>query len=122
MYKRDEAFRFAFDEPISTSFAIKQVGEQMVSIPEGEGEIVNLSPNGLQFRTSLEITLISDQPVFSTFRFLLNDQEHYLQGEIVWKKHFADQYYYGVSFDHDEHEQKQIIEAIKQLREKGNTM
>jgi hypothetical protein len=112
-YKRDEAFRFLFGEPISAFFSIAEVKGKSVVTPEGKAKVIDLSPNGMRLNSSLDIPVSSQDQVKIQIRFSLNDSEYRIVGDIVWRKKDFDSFFYGIHFKVDQSVKEELIEELK---------
>ncbi|WP_106496745.1 PilZ domain-containing protein [Lentibacillus sp. Marseille-P4043] len=112
-YKRDEAFRYEFGTPLEAFFTIEEVNGNSVESSEGEASIIDLSLNGMKLATTLEMSNRNDIKVL--IRFMLNDNEYLVQGEIIWSKAHLDEYNYGIQFALDEQVQDNLIDDLKEL-------
>jgi len=111
-YKREEAFRFQFQKPISGFFKIVKENGKNVDSHTTFIDIMNISPNGLMFKSSIDLS-IHDKLFLLEISFDIENRTLYILGEPVWKKQEGTNYYYGfIGMDNDETKQE-IIEALK---------
>ncbi|OLO39199.1 hypothetical protein BTR23_09090 [Alkalihalophilus pseudofirmus] len=102
-YKRNEPFRFNFDQPMYCCFFIKSDRSHMF-----DGVILDLSPNGLKIRTPID--LLIDTKIEIAFH--LNNTLFDVKGLVRWKKTGSDQIA-GIQLENDEFTQQRIIEELK---------
>ena len=114
-YRREEPFRFVFDEQIPARFSIIEANGRAVDTQEGAAKIVDLSLSGLKIESKLSIPLSSDNRVKISIRFKLNGFEYKLNGEIVWKKSYLHEFHYGIKLFSDENVQNELIKQLKNL-------
>jgi hypothetical protein len=112
-YKRDEAFRFLFGEPIPTFFSITEVKGKPVVTPEGEAKVIDLSPNGMKLNSSLDIPVSAQDQVKVLVRFSLNENEYRILSDVVWRKTDGNSFFYGIHFNVDQSVTEELIEEIK---------
>ncbi|MFT8320916.1 MAG: PilZ domain-containing protein [Bacillus sp. (in: firmicutes)] len=111
-YKRDEAFRYQFKEPIEATFTF-QTGNTNRMSKMGKATIIDLSPNGLKFTSELDLPVDNKELLFF-FRFILNKKEFSIPGNIIWKKQRHNYFQYGYEGKNDEETKKRIIEVLKE--------
>ncbi|KIL43750.1 PilZ domain-containing protein [Jeotgalibacillus campisalis] len=112
-YNRNEAFRFAFKEPLHARFSIYEVNGKEVETTEGEIQLMDLSPSGAKTYTELNIPYTANNSVKITIHFQLNESTYNFKGKIVWKKVWSDGFMYGVSFLVNEDMQQEIVKQLK---------
>ncbi|HZG70722.1 MAG TPA: PilZ domain-containing protein [Chondromyces sp.] len=111
-YKRQEAFRYSFDNPIyCTGQTFLSNGDHLMINDIFEGSIQNLSPNGLKFTTDANIDPV--KVIQIRLIFILNQTEINIDGKIVWKKVFGSKFEYGFNGNGDDDTKKRIIEELK---------
>ncbi|WP_232223947.1 PilZ domain-containing protein [Anoxybacteroides tepidamans] len=84
-FKRQEAFRYQFGQPLSCTFRIVRIGDQETESEKGTSEIYDISPRGMRIRTSLDIPP-HPKDVHAQIVFTLNDVEFTFLGTFVCKK------------------------------------
>jgi hypothetical protein len=109
-FKRQEAFRYQFGQPLSCTFRIvRSDGKQE---KEENAYIHDISPHGMKLEMPLRIPLQNnDQKIEVTFT--LNDVTFRFLGKIVWEKPFARTYYYGVRLLVSDEQEEMLISEIK---------
>ncbi|MDG5471704.1 PilZ domain-containing protein [Jeotgalibacillus sp. ET6] len=112
-YNRNEAFRFAFKEPLNARFSIYEVNGKAVETTEGEIQLLDLSPSGSKVYSELNIPFKENNPVKIVMHFQLNEESYQFKGKIVWKKVWSDGFMYGVSFLINEDMQQEIVKQLK---------
>ena len=112
-YQREEAFRYAFKDPLPAHFTIIELNGRPVSSSEGEAKLIDLSPSGMKLATSLHIPVSRNQEVKLKVRFSINDHEYTIISELVWEEPHIKEYYYGIHFQEDETLQKELISELK---------
>ncbi|WP_391120418.1 PilZ domain-containing protein [Psychrobacillus sp. L3] len=119
LYKRNEYFRYTFDEPNEATFRlIKDASE---SSPEeiskkGKCLIIDISPNGVKMYTELFIAIEKLNHV--ELQVTLDEMPISLIGEFVWSHRKNVGYEYGVRFIDGEKRESLIISELKNRRKK----
>ncbi|SHF86883.1 PilZ domain-containing protein [Ornithinibacillus halophilus] len=116
-YKRNEAFRFEFGEPVPVIFSIRAINGKEVESSDGEAEMLDLSLNGMKIATSLEIPVDRNQ-VQVTTAFKIVNREYKINGELVWIDKVFDKYHYGVHFNLNESTQENLLDDLKVIGKK----
>ena len=120
-FKRDEGFRFSFGTPITAFFTIDEMNGNRIGISNGEARLIDLSPNGMKLSIPFDIPISYQEDIKITVRFKLSQVEHKIQGKIIWKQKAFDSYFYGIHFDINEVEQKEMINDLKYFAKKQST-
>ncbi|WP_096201734.1 PilZ domain-containing protein [Bacillus sp. FJAT-45350] len=111
-YRRQDGFRYQFEEPVACSFRILKVGNKDVQSKPGKASIYDLSEGGLKLTTPISIPL--NQEIKVEVVFILNNNELKITGLLAWKKeNISGDYSYGVDFISDKVLQRQMIEELK---------
>ena len=119
LYKRNEYFRYTFDEPCEATFRlIKDASE---SSPEeiskkGKCTVIDISPHGMKMYSELFISIEKLNHV--ELQFTLDETLISLIGEFVWSHRKISGYEYGVRFMDDEKGESLIISELKNRRKK----
>ncbi|MFV8828875.1 PilZ domain-containing protein [Alkalihalobacterium sp. APHAB7] len=98
-YKRNEAFRYDFGKPLGCEYRhITTVYDIETKSVPFQGEINNISPNGLQLNCSKEDVnnLKNGEQVEVTFT--LSTEIFVMVGEVVWEKKDVYGSLYGIKF------------------------
>jgi hypothetical protein len=111
-YKREEAFRYEFQEPLFCTFRIMRINNVKRKSNYGQAKIHDISPNGLKMSISLNIPL-EEQSVEIEIEFLLNNTSITLTGELIWKKKDINIYSYGVKFTISDSLKNHFVNEIK---------
>lgn len=111
MYKRNEAFRFELNPPISGVFQIVKIGEKEIQTKPGSMSVVDISPEGMKITTTFNIDLLKE--VHIEVKFALNDVSLTYSGHLLWQKNLIDQFLYGVKMENDEQTKEQLVEELK---------
>lgn len=111
-YRRQESFRYQFEEPIACTFRILKVENKERVSNIGEAYIYDISEGGVKLTTSLNVTL-DNKKIEIEISFRLNEEELFLTGLLVWKKNHINDFSYGVHFTIDEKVKRQLIEELK---------
>lgn len=119
IFKRDEAFRYTFVNPIPAIFTMIQVNDREVNSSPGMAKIIDISPEGLRFSTNLRIPDVNANIVLSII-FKLNETELTFNGEIVWTKEMGSIVEYGIHLLADDTEKDMIIEELKIYSKNNN--
>ena len=110
-YKRQEAFRYQLSEGIEAEFTF-QKGDYDSTSKKGQALIHDISPNGLRFHSEYDLPVNNDRFVFN-LKFILNDQQVLMPGQIIWKKKLGSYYGYGFKGLDDLDSKQNIIELLK---------
>ena len=120
-FKRQEGFRFVFNEPIEASFKILIDG-QAVDAAENPGEILDISPRGIKMFSEVDLgEYINKANLQIEVQFILNVTTIQAIGEIVWSKVFGRGHQYGIQFQAQENIDELIISEMK-LRRKNEVL
>lgn len=112
-FKRQEGFRYAFNPPIKGTFQLVKQNNISIDVKPGVAEILDLSPNGLRFSTSLDIPTEGTTWELVTV-FTLNEAPISLYGSFIWKKTFGMDYHYGIACQNSMETQEMIMREMKQ--------
>ncbi|WP_106496113.1 PilZ domain-containing protein [Lentibacillus sp. Marseille-P4043] len=112
-YKREEPFRYTFDEPISALFQIKEIDGHSVETSEGEAKIIDISPEGVKLNSELNLPDTIDKSIHLSISFALNGNPFDFIGIIVWKKKVGTATNYGIDFLTDDSAKQALVEQIK---------
>ncbi|RXI96424.1 PilZ domain-containing protein [Anaerobacillus alkaliphilus] len=107
-YRRQDTFRYRFEEPIACTFKIIRVGEQEFNSKLGSAQIDDISDGGLKLSTSFTLP-VTHRNIEIEITFKLNEEEIKLTGNVLWVKNSS----YGVQFTIDDSSRKQLIEELK---------
>lgn len=121
-YKRKEPFRYVFNQPIDGKFVIilNHDDENKVKRTDpGAIKIIDLSPRGMQFKTTLDIPT-STKEFYLEISFLLDGETIDMLGKVAWKKSQVDCIYYGFEGIEDKVRQQIITERVKSLSKKAH--
>lgn len=89
LFKRDESFRFTFENPVKATFKVLRLNQLNNDLKEGSALIIDLSPNGLRLSSSLDLP-INEKNIVLMISFVLNAQPLSIMAEPIWKKtHFC---------------------------------
>jgi hypothetical protein len=111
-FKRQEAFRYEFGQPLSCTFRIAQVGEKKVESDKGKAEIHDISPKGMKIATQLNIPF-DKKSIIIEITFTLSEFELTFLGKLVWQRKFANDYFYGVHLILSQEEERRLIDELK---------
>ncbi|MDZ5470567.1 PilZ domain-containing protein [Bacillus sp. 31A1R] len=117
MYKREEPFRFQFNQPLHGAFKILRINNISEESKAGTADILDLSPNGLRFKTKLNLP-IDKKRFLIEITFLLNDKLIRILGEPKWKKIEGSSFVYGFTGLDDTETKKEVIEGLKEFTKK----
>lgn len=118
-YKRKEAFRFQFQKPIDGVMTITRVnGSNVQSNPESV-EIMDVSPNGLKFKSILNLSLLENRYLLE-ITFQLEGRKIHILGEPIWKKNEGKLFSYGFNGLNDKRTNEEIIQALKDYSKRIN--
>ncbi|MBM7551723.1 PilZ domain-containing protein [Thalassobacillus pellis] len=105
-YKRNEAFRYTFDDTIPGSFIKKT--DRFVA---GPIELINLSVSGVKIELDYFSELSTDDDLL--IQFSLQNQQIDVDGEIVWVKNLGKRMTAGVQLHTTEEMKQMIVHALK---------
>jgi len=110
--KRNESFRYQFDQPVSGEFYLVKEGRRT---PVGLMKIHNLSPSGMAIATPLKLPIDRSMSIVVEFSLISGLEPLKLNGRILHEKWIDDQRLYGIRLETMKEEQQQIIDTIKQF-------
>ncbi|MDQ0155823.1 hypothetical protein [Robertmurraya andreesenii] len=120
-YRRDEAFRFIFGQPIKATFKIVKVDGRDGSANEASALILDLSPNGIKFSSELDLPIYEKQLILEIY-FSLNEKMISMLAEPKWKKRMSpSSFTYGLVGLDNEETKKEVIEELKEYVRKNKT-
>ncbi len=114
IFKRQEGFRFKFEEPVQITFAVYENGR----VNHGQtamAELLDISPRGLKMYT--EVNLGVNPPPLD-IHFVLDTQEVRAYGEVIWSRPFGSGKQYGVYFNDQGRVEELIVDELKLRRKK----
>lgn len=118
-FKRQEGFRFEFEQPVKAAFRLARNGEllnpQASYIP---AEILDISPKGMKMATSTEIQDAMIDEVNVHILYCLDTLEIQSQGTIIWEKKTGRSFVYGLHFHSQGDTEQVIISELKSRRRK----
>ncbi|MEB2282849.1 PilZ domain-containing protein [Lysinibacillus xylanilyticus] len=112
IFKRQEGFRFKFDEPVKMTFAIYEDG-RVNQAQTAMADLLDISPRGLKMFTEVDLGV---NPPPLDLRFVLDTREVRAYGEIIWSRPFGKGKQYGVNFNDQESVEDLIVEELKLRR------
>ncbi|MFJ8517769.1 PilZ domain-containing protein [Lysinibacillus xylanilyticus] len=112
IFKRQEGFRFKFDEPIKMTFAVYEDG-RVNQAQKAMADLLDISPRGLKMFTEVDLGV---NPPPLDLRFVLDTREVRVYGEIIWSRPFGKGKQYGVNFNDQESIEDLIVEELKLRR------
>jgi len=112
IFKRQEGFRFKFDEPVKMTFAIYEDG-RVNQAQTAMADLLDISPRGLKMFTEVDLGV---NPPPLDLRFVLDTIEVQAYGEIIWSRPFGKGKQYGVNFNDQESVEDLIVEELKLRR------
>ncbi|MEC1178863.1 PilZ domain-containing protein [Metasolibacillus meyeri] len=119
-FKRQEGFRFAFDEPIQAKVK-KLINNQSGVKNDGEifeASILDISPHGIKMFAEANFNENVSQAPLVEVQFVLDSSEIVGVGEIVWTKEFGQGKQYGIIFHDQSSLEDLIISELKVRRKK----
>jgi len=114
IFKRQEGFRFKFEEPVTITFAIYEDG-RVNQEQTAMAELLDISPRGLKMFTEVDLGV---NPPPLDLRFVLDTREVRAYGEIIWSRPFGTGKQYGVFFNNQGAVEDLIVEELKLRRKK----
>ncbi|QDP40020.1 PilZ domain-containing protein [Radiobacillus deserti] len=110
-FKRNEPYRFSFEQPIPASF--KTLPTESTPSTTYPVLLLDVSLSGVRMECSIEVPIEKNKPYILEFTLL--DQHCVTTGEIVWIKELSNHYHCGMKLDTDEEVQDQITSQLKQV-------
>nr|WP_106783758.1 PilZ domain-containing protein [Lysinibacillus timonensis] len=124
-FKRQEGFRFVFNEPIEAKFVLlsKDARVDSESLDDMDKvaypcKILDLSPQGIKIYSDAKIGEYVLQPFQLEIHFVLDVTDIKAIGEIVWSKPFGQGKQYGVHIIDQPEIVDLIIREMKERRRK----
>lgn len=114
IFKRQEGFRFKFEEPVKMTFAIYENG-RVNQAQTAMADLLDISPRGLKMFTEVDLG-VNPRPL--DLRFILDTREVRAYGEVIWSRPFGNGKQYGVNFNDQESVEDLIVEELKLRRRK----
>ncbi|MFJ7699405.1 PilZ domain-containing protein [Lysinibacillus fusiformis] len=114
IFKRQEGFRFKFEEPVQITFAVYENGK----VNHGQtamAELLDISPRGLKMYTEVDLGV---NPPPLDIHFVLDTQEVRAYGEVIWSRPFGSGKQYGVYFNDQGRVEELIVDELKLRRKK----
>lgn len=111
-FKRQEAFRYQFGQPLPCTFRIVRIDNREIESDKGAAEIHDISPRGMRMKTSLDIPP-RPREIHIEVTFMLNDVEFSFIGTLVWQRKTANDYYYGLQLLLSFQQEEILIREIK---------
>ncbi|WP_446935856.1 PilZ domain-containing protein [Lysinibacillus fusiformis] len=114
IFKRQEGFRFKFEEPVQITFAVYENGR----VNHGQtamAELLDISPRGLKMYTEVDLGV---NPPPLDIHFVLDTQEVRAYGEVIWSRPFGSGKQYGVYFNDQGRVEELIVDELKLRRKK----
>ncbi len=111
-FKRQEAFRYQFGQPIPCVFRIVRIDDKEIESEKGTAEIHDISPRGMKIETTYNIPP-HPKVIQTEITFMLNEVEFNFLGTFVWQKKFANHYYYGLQLLLSREQEEILISEIK---------
>jgi hypothetical protein len=105
IYRRQESFRYNFLKPV---YCLIESNNKRY-----DGQILNLSPNGLKLETFIDISLLTNLCI----SFNLNNSKIVVYGTVRWKKNLRN-CVLGLQLENDQTLKEQIIKELKQYVKK----
>ncbi len=112
IYKRQEAFRFQFQQPIHGTFKIVSINGKQGDVKSAIAYIVDISPNGIKFRSPINLP-IEQNDFLLEISFLLADRFINVLGKPKWKKTEGKMWVYGFTGLDDKETKKEIVNVLK---------
>ncbi len=118
-FKRQEGFRFVFNEPIEASFKLLIDGQPMDGLGSCPCKILDISPRGVKMFSEVNLgEYINKAGVQVELQFILDVTPIQAIGEIVWRKAYGRGEQYGIVFQAQENIDELIISEMKLRRKK----
>lgn len=114
IFKRQEGFRFKFEEPIQITFAMYENGK----VNHGQtamADLLDISPRGLKMFTEVDLGV---NPPPLDLHFVLDTREVRAYGDVIWSRPFGNGKQYGIHFTDQGPVEDLIVEELKLRRKK----
>ncbi|WP_158541002.1 PilZ domain-containing protein [Sporosarcina sp. BI001-red] len=115
-YKRDEAFRYSFNEPVPAEFSIYLKNSDRPGTGTGDSKLLDISPGGTRMETFFDIPVNRDE-VALRLRFNIFQRPIETDGVMVWKERVGTGWMYGIDFDENASVAKAIVDDLKLRRQ-----
>lgn len=117
IFKRQEGFRFVFNEPIDAKFRLIINGT--LNNEQYDCKILDISPKGIKMFSDAKIgEYLNNTTLQIEIQFVLDVTMIQATGEIVWSKTYANGSQLGVLFHSREDIDELIISEMKRRRKK----
>jgi len=119
IFKRNEGFRFAFEQPLKASFVILLNGRPAsIERPQVACEVLDISPRGMKIVTDVDLNDYRGFLVQLELHFLLHMVRMKAIGDIVWAKPLGQKFQYGIFFNKQSALEDLIIDELKARRKR----
>ncbi|BCB05720.1 PilZ domain-containing protein [Bacillus sp. KH172YL63] len=113
LYKREEAYRYTFPQPVPCRFSIISVGQLRARTSKGKGELIDISPNGCRFSADFSIPV--EKKVLVQLEMRIHEALLVVNGVLVWSRSNGITRFYGVEFVKNDQLKTLITEEVKQV-------
>lgn len=118
-FKRNESFRYAFEEPIEATFVIMQNGRYLEMKDNLHPcHIVDISPKGMKLYSTMDLDPFLNDLLSLEINFVLDVTLLSGIGKIVWSKPYGRGKHYGISLSDEHSIEEMIISEMKKRRKK----
>lgn len=118
-FKRNEGFRFVFNEPIEASFKLLIEGKYVEPEIQYPGKIVDVSPHGVKLFSDAKIGEYTNNSTLRLeLQFVLDVTVITAMGQLMWVKPYLKGWQYGIQFQSEEKIDELIISEMKLRRRK----
>jgi hypothetical protein len=112
-YKRDEPYRFEFDDPIRTNFYMNE------NSTAGDLQILDISLSGMKVETNVEINMYEDLTLTTSAK--IGSYNFTLIGKAVWRKKVTETMFnYGIKLTSSNHQESLKKALIEYQRDRVN--
>lgn len=112
IFRRDEPFRFQFNRPIEGTFKIININGRDTDSKIGVAYILDLSPNGVRFKSPIELPIEDNQFVLEV-KLELMSRTIRMAGKPKWKKSDGKEFVYGFIGLDEFQTKREIIDILK---------
>ncbi|WP_064092347.1 PilZ domain-containing protein [Rossellomorea aquimaris] len=113
-YKRDEAFRYSFKQPIEMEFKLLLEKDGVLNETRSStATLLDISPRGVRLKTPLSLPLEDQMNYLLEMHFKLNEVPISIIGKPVWKRKEFNYYLYGIEALEDKQTEEIIIQELK---------
>ncbi|WP_066295293.1 PilZ domain-containing protein [Bacillus sp. FJAT-29937] len=118
IFKRQEGFRLAFNQPIPATFTILQIQGKKVDSNIGEIHILDMSLKGAKIMSQLRLPIPNTK---IKMECVIADEPVHITGELIWEKKSYQGFMYGMAFNPVTYSEQQLLQELKKYVIKNKT-